>query len=74
MFRREIIILAAALLATCVIGGVLTANSHGFENILNNICFFGEWLLALFLIAAGAVTLIRNRSNRQRGTTGAARS
>jgi predicted transporter len=68
MLRRELIILAAALLATCVIGGVLTANSHGFENIISNICFFGEWLLALYLIAAGAIAIARNRSRHQRST------
>lgn len=62
MLRREVIILAAALLATCVIGGLLTANSHGFENVLSNIFFFGQLLLALFLIVAGAIALIRTHS------------
>jgi predicted transporter len=69
MFRREVIITAAALLAACVIGNVLTANSHGLENVLSNVCFFGEWLLALFLIAAGVAALIRNRTSRRSSAT-----
>jgi predicted transporter len=69
VFRRQVIITAAALLATCVIGSTLTANSHGLENVLSNICFFGESLLALFLIVASATALIRNRTSRGASTT-----
>lgn len=65
MLRREVIIPAAALLAACVIGSVVTANSRGFENVLSNICFFGEWLLAVFLILAGATALLRKRTSRR---------